>query len=350
MAWTADYENSRDDLNYYDEIPEPHEKQDHDGNILEKNKVRNTDKTFRSTIKSNAGSKADVCATQLFFLEKNTSAYDRERNILVGDLYNYVITGSKGKESEKFGVEIMQTADNCIKNFDLSYGDPERPVGERFLIYFSSSLKKTIGTAKAKEKYDSDYQGMTKLPLKIITKYRKYKATYGEPMTNEDYRHCADALEVSLEKLTEAIEAERNTCISGDTPSSGENGENSLSVFDRIADSDAAVENGILEEESNREILTAIEDTYSGLQERQKPLAADLFTVLICTASPELLDMFEKQTCCSKDIVNSFRESGVPPTQREIAAKFERNEASISRTYKELMDKLQQKLEQYRRT
>ena len=52
----------------------------------------------------------------------------------------------------------------------------------------------------------------------------------------------------------------------------------------------------------------------------------------------------EKYSFINKDVIKEWKKSGVLPTQREIAGKYERNEASVSRTVKDFQKKLKKEL------
>ena len=52
----------------------------------------------------------------------------------------------------------------------------------------------------------------------------------------------------------------------------------------------------------------------------------------------------EKYSFINKDAIKEWKKSGVLPTQREIAGKYERNEASVSRTVKDFQKKLKKEL------
>jgi hypothetical protein len=96
-----------------------------------------------------------------------------------------------------------------------------------------------------------------------------------------------------------------------------------------------------------REILLAINEEYASCQERSKPIISAYLTVA-------LRNEFEKlelnlSTCefIDQRIIDEYSSTGRFPTQREIAAGFGKNEASISRTIRNFFDKLKEKIKNY---
>ena len=79
-----------------------------------------------------------IDSSSLFTLdkEKEQTAYKREAFKMVEYLYCYLMSINKSKY-EPYGVEIVDTAKRCIKNYNSETG--------RFLNYFASAWKQTYG-------------------------------------------------------------------------------------------------------------------------------------------------------------------------------------------------------------
>lgn len=96
-----------------------------------------------------------------------------------------------------------------------------------------------------------------------------------------------------------------------------------------------------IEAEDKEELLDKIEKTFNSLQKRQKPIVSDIMTTKLWL---DLEEIEKKYSFISKDAIEEWKKSGVLPTQREIAGKYERNEASVSRTVKDFQKKLKKEL------
>lgn len=96
-----------------------------------------------------------------------------------------------------------------------------------------------------------------------------------------------------------------------------------------------------INEENKKQVLDKIEKVFNSLQDRQKSLISDILTIKLWL---DLDETDEKYSFINKDVIKEWKKSGVLPTQREIAGKYERNEASVSRTVKDFQKKLKKEL------
>lgn len=88
------------------------------------------------------------------------------------------------------------------------------------------------------------------------------------------------------------------------------------------------------------DMLDEIEENFIKLQDRQKPIVADMITIKIGDEIFEIDRLSKRYTFLSGEIGKQIKQSGKIPTQREIAEKYGKNEASISRTMKEFLNKV----------
>ena len=100
---------------------------------------------------------------------------------------------------------------------------------------------------------------------------------------------------------------------------------------------DFQIEKDLMDQAQIELLFEKIGKVFADIQERQRPLVADLLTIKICSS---LVNIPEVDTFINWDIVNEWKKTGTIPTQRDIAQKYQRNEASISRSYKEFLKKL----------
>ena len=96
--------------------------------------------------------------------------------------------------------------------------------------------------------------------------------------------------------------------------------------------------------ESVSDLLQTIERAFDGLQDRQKAIVSDMLTIRIWSVMEELISSGERYRFVSNDIVEEFKLTGEMPTQRQIADKYNRDEASVSRSMKEFLKKLKKLL------
>lgn len=101
------------------------------------------------------------------------------------------------------------------------------------------------------------------------------------------------------------------------------------------------IEGMFINEENKKQVLDKIEKVFNSLQDRQKSLISDILTIKLWL---DLDETDEKYSFINKDVIKEWKKSGVLPTQREIAGKYERNEASVSRTVKDFQKKLKKEL------
>ena len=116
----------------------------------------------------------------------------------------------------------------------------------------------------------------------------------------------------------------------------GDDGEEQ-SLWDQIQ-GDENVSQGIETAENIKELMCRLEREYESLQQRQKPIVSDMITAKICTFLTEA--EAGRFTFVSDSVLERYRKDGTVPTQREIALKYSRDEASISRTVNTFLKKL----------
>ena len=94
-----------------------------------------------------------ILASPLFSLDKESerNAYQREARKMVGYLYSYLLEINENRYID-YGLEITETANRCIENFDATSGD--------FLHYFNAAMAKEYRRASAKRNMQEVRSGL----------------------------------------------------------------------------------------------------------------------------------------------------------------------------------------------
>lgn len=271
-----------------------------------------------------------ILSSELFSLNKDIeyNAYKREALKMIENLYCYLMSLNRSKY-EEYGCEITNVAKSCIRNYDSNKGE--------FLSYFNSAWKQEYQRISSNKSFNEKYHGLH-VPEEIKREIRKYRKlvskTVGNRSENEINQIIAEAMNLPVERVAEISFADKIN-VSSET-FVNDNGDES-SLFDLVS-TDINPDDRLEISENMEELLTKIEEAYIELQDRQKPVISDMMTLKICS--------FLKKSYCDKysfiniSIINEYTKNNSLPTQRDIAMKYNRNEASISRTVKTFIEKL----------
>ena len=266
----------------------------------------------------------------LFSLDKQTEyvAFKKEFYRMLEYLYCYLMATNE-KEYEPYGCEITEVATRCINNYDATRG--------LFLHYFNSAWKKEFSHLIGEKIREEKFHGIriTEEDKRAVQKYLKLADQLGSLLTrNELYKRLSEAMELPIEKIRQIAQL-CETTVTNDNYI-GDEGK-TRSLWDFISDG-RSIERDFVEDEAAIDFLTVIEEAFDTLQERQKPIISDMLTIRICSLLPK--ETIDKLSFINKSILSEWFISGSIPTQRDIAKKYDRNEASISRTINEFLKKL----------
>lgn len=275
-----------------------------------------------------------IQSSPLFLLdrERDRTAYQREALKMVEYLYCYLLSIHERRYVE-YGLEITETAKRCIENFDASSGND-------FLHYFNAAMAKEYRRASAKREMEKARGGLH-VPeeedrnIRWALKLLQAKGIINP--TEDQLCRLADAQGVSLDALRAAVQTMRETAVVSDVYC-GEDGEE-MSLFDTVA-ADGEIGDELLGREACASVLSEIEDAFLACQDRQKPLLSVAITARICKEVCACGVPLSPYSFVDGATVAEYKARGTLPTQREIAARFEKNEASVSRTVKEFIEKL----------
>ena len=151
----------------------------------------------------------------------------------------------------------------------------------------------------------------------------------------------ADVFDQPEKTIREVIEANQFSNVVYDT-ATNEDGE-SISLFDLISSEEFA-DSRLLSEENCKCILDQIEIAFSSCQERQKPILSDLLTTRLCKSGifddTDLHIAYSDYSFINKDVVKEYVLNRSILSDVDIASKYEKNAASVSRTLKEFLVKV----------
>lgn len=272
-----------------------------------------------------------ISSSVLFELDKDrqSAAYRKESLKMVEYLYCYLLAVNKEK-NEPYGCEIVDVATRCINGFDGS-GD--------FLHYFNAAWKNEYSHICGEEIVSNKFQGMKiyEQEKRNIKKYMRLLSRNGQFTSEEEkYAKIAELMVISVDEVRKVAESAETQVISEFTYNADGD---EVSTFDQKAD-EFSIEAYFENLASLVEILDRIEEVFSGLQERQKPIISDMLTIKIGLDIYEIEKISNEYSYISKDVGTKIKKTGIVPSQRDIAEKYGKNEASISRTIKEFLLKV----------
>ena len=271
-----------------------------------------------------------IIESSLFTLdrERECAAFKRESYRMIELLYCYLLSINQF-EYEPYGYEITEVAIRCISNFDDSKGV--------FLHYFNSAWKQEYSHIMGKKLEEEKYRGLrvTEEDRRAVRKYIKLAQQMGmDYRPDQLYKKLSMAMNLPIERIIEL--AELNSVTVGSDSYIGEDGEEQ-SLWDQIQGNED-VSRGIETAENIEELFLRLEREYEALQKRQKPIVSDMITAKIC---PFLTGAeIDRYTFVSDSVMERYRIDGTVPSQKDIAQKYGRDEASISRTIKGFLKKL----------
>ena len=274
-----------------------------------------------------------IADSPLFSLDKDEeyAAFKRESYKMVEYLYCYLLSLNEAAY-EPYGCEITELAVKCIKNYDRTKGV--------FLHYFNAAWKQEFSRIRRNQYQDETYRGLhlTEEDRRSVLKYIKLAGQIESTCSAEElYDKLSAAMGLSTERIRYLAELSTlNVC--GDSYINDEGQEQS--IWDCFQPDEETVSH-LETREGIEEVLEKIEEKYCRLQERQKALISDMMTVKVCTFLEN--GQISRFSFINESVVQNWTRSGRLPTQREIAEKYGRSEASISRTMKEFIEKLKEK-------
>lgn len=274
-----------------------------------------------------------IYETPLFSIDKDKQSvlYRKESLKLVEYLYCYLLAINKEKY-EPYGCEIVDVATRCINGYDKS-GD--------FIHYFNVAWSREYSHICCNEIINNKFQGMklSDQERRDIKKYMRIVSRCNPNMTQEERLiKVSELMELPLERIKQISET-ADTRIVSEVAHNSEGEE--VSLFDQVEE-EFSTETYFDNLASLTELLDQIEAAYLKVQERQKPIISDMLTIKIGLDIWEIEKLAKKYEFISVEISENIKHTGNVPTQRDIAEKYGKNEASISRTMKEFFKKVRE--------
>ena len=278
-----------------------------------------------------------ITESKLFSMNKETEsvAFRKESYKMVEYLYCYLLAQNE-KKYEPFGCEITEVAVRCINNYDETKGV--------FLHYFNAAWKLEYSHLCGNQAVDDRLHGakITESEKRAIKKYLRYEASLGRDLSRRELCEAiAEILDQPIEVVAEIAELVEYRMVDNEIMDD-DGGRTSL--FDQLSDGHLVEEN-ILTSARVEEILTVIEGAFLSLQQRQMPIISDMMTIRLASTIVETGVDTSSYSFISKEVLSQYSKDQLP-SQRTIAEKYGKNEASISRTVKEFIKKLEILLEQ----
>ena len=271
-----------------------------------------------------------ISESPLFLLdrEREYAAFKRESYRMIELLYCYLLSINR-YEYEPYGCEITEVAIRCISNYDGSKGV--------FLHYFNSAWKQEYSHIMGRKLEEEKYRGLriAEEDRRAVRKYIKLARQMSSVCSVDQlYKKLSMAMGLPVERIMELAQLDGVTV--GSDSYIGDDGEEQ-SLWDQIPGNEN-ISRRIETAEDIEELLHRLESAYGSLQERQKPIVSDMITARICTFLTEA--EAGRFTFISNSVMEKYKKDGSVPTQRDIAQKYGRDEASISRTVNNFLRKL----------
>ncbi|MFP3041065.1 hypothetical protein LQZ19_04485 [Treponema primitia] len=277
--------------------------------------------------------------SQLFLIKKDKDGdlYASEERRFLNDLAEYLSYYNIFKPDyfTEIGLEIIETARSCIKAYDNKTGE--------FLHYFNKALSNRLQVAKGKRAAQERRQGLKVGDDTLIRKIDKFALMKGYDLSDISTvkRLCsaenildiiAEFCCVAKKDVIQAIRTRYETAVLGEFTVNNDGDE--ISVFDTL---NQGLSPDIIIEGQDEvvELLKSIARAYVNCRGSQKPILKELISIKLIPLVLEIESVTE--SCMEYDfwdvgILKQYRLTGLVPTARDIAAKYDVMEQSVSRT------------------
>lgn len=273
--------------------------------------------------------------------EKDSVLFSTEKfafvNILV-EYYSVYILPNRPIDS--YSMEFMDSVNECVKYFVAAKGTP-------FLHYFNVVFKQNIVKAKAKAAVDAQRKGIhiADNEDRLIRRIIKYANSINKDINDDStLSQIASSLGLEMGYLKELVNINRNAVAVSDISLNADGEE--ISLFDACCSNDPTIEEKIELQDTVTNVLRIIDAVYCSLQERTKPVIRLLMTVYIIKTlsdSQYFDDYLASVSFIEFEEIQTYKKTSHILSAREIALRFNMNEASISRMQANFLDKVRSK-------
>ncbi len=264
--------------------------------------------------------------------EKDIVAYKREALKMVEMLYCYMLTINT--KYAEFGLEITETANACIKNYNSDAGD--------FLNYFNRAMSLSYNKARSKKRFAEMHAGahISESERRIIGRYIHFAEQKGNyDLSEEDLQLIAESSGLDILELREYISAYNNSFLE-DTIAYNNDGEE-IDILDLIP-VDGSIETEIESESAALDLLKHIDALIKSKRPSHRDLLSKLFTrytILALSDNQAVFSEARKLSFFDNSMVDLFV-TGNLPNAKEIGAALGMSEANVSMICKRFKSQL----------
>lgn len=256
--------------------------------------------------------------------EREPSAFTRESLKMVDHLYRYLMETNRRKY-EPYGLEIVETANYCIKNYNATSG--------RFLNYFISAWTTNYQHIITKERFDSEHSAMkfSESQRRLYIRYKKICSKLGIDTDSPNFEQTiAEYLGIALSEIRNLLLLDEIEIESIDEIVDTDDG--SLS---KQYDAGVCVENDFIRTDDNIRFLNNLEIVYNGIQNRQKRMISILITSYLSLAIDNEIvsEVFRSKAYFDIETYHECLQRRERLSNKEIAERLGIQEASLSRAW-----------------
>lgn len=270
--------------------------------------------------------------------EDNRKLYETQRTKFFETLVKYYQAYIyPNRHLEDYGYTLIETAAECLKYYDNTKGE--------FLHLFNNALKRELIKAKAKAVSDKYRQGIH-IPTEDEQRIRKIVALAKRKnldiYDSEVQAKIGVALGISPDEVAELIKINDNAVAVPSTVTNDDGDE--VELFDLQVDKSGSAEEKVVAKERLEEQIAQIDTVFQTVQDRQKRVLSLVLTAKILEEFSNDVKGTSKLLAYygffNAEIIDWYDNYGDIPTQRQIAQTCGVSEQSLSRTYKNFVEKL----------
>lgn len=255
---------------------------------------------------------------------------------IICDYYYEIVWKNKPQMKDNYSLELVDSIKAAIGGYRYNEDN-------LFLHYFRKILKNSIIKAQNKAYFEQRRQGIhvSKRQDKLIKFVIKYAdINNNDLLSDETIEKIAEVIGISTKEVFEVIRCYQETQVLSSITTNEDGDE--VDIYDILPFPEANIEQIIENREKLIVKLRLIDDVFDKLKGESKDIISILLTgkLLDNKLLDANIDLVKAYQFFNNEVYEEYILSGVVPTQREIAEKFGRKETSLSRTYKQFIEKL----------
>lgn len=273
--------------------------------------------------------------------EKAGAAYETAKNKLVENLFKYLLV-KNGKKTNNYGVEVVETAKECLNYYAPSKGE--------FLNYFMVAFGQRKKQANSNEIIEDEYAG-AKIPDKVRKNYVRLIKYISEnkcgagidKLSQEEITQCLKALNLSEEEWYDIRVLMLNKAKSLDMPVKADE---HTTLGETVTDNNY-VDKDLMQEAAVANLIKVTNETFKKTQKRQHKLLSIYLLSEFCKAfiaskmdKAQIKELLKDTTFFDEEIFEECYCKDGELTQKELAERFGKKTSDICRTIKNFEEKL----------